>query len=151
MKEFITQGLAYMIDLSNQKTPENITAEGTEYDIGELILHALSLFDIDSPEFNIVMDAIGVEKYCSIIAIKLANKLAAALRADEISIVNDIVTKLANEEIPSNGFKKTIDRLCILSILKYGLLATYRNYVRSALEIIEDSTIQYVSIIPRQD
>jgi hypothetical protein len=138
LNEYIVQGLQYIINLSNGINPETITAIPNEKDAIELINYAGQILDVNSENFNNAITGLKISQYCDTETLKLVNTLKN--HSEEIS--EDLYAALINKQIPGEILNRTITELCLTSILKKGYLSQFKDYVNSALTLIQNSNIQ---------
>ena len=146
MNDFITQGLAYIIDVANGNSPKEITAEDTEGGMAVLVQQALYLANPDSKKFEDMMAGLSLEKYCSIEVFKLAYALSENIHNSNIESAKEILQKLSTCEIPSMIFKKFISRYLVDVILRLRILNDYKDYVRTSLDLIKDTSVEDIYI-----
>lgn len=146
MNNFMMQSLAYIIDVSIGNSPKEIVAEGTELDVAEAVGHALSTVDIESPEFETIVAAIGMEKYCDLATFKIVKNLSVSLFEGDVEVSKSLLHELTQQSISGKIFKKYITRFCITVILRLRLLSDYKDYVSTALELLQDSSINDISL-----
>ena len=94
------------------------------------------------------MAALNIEQYCSIEALKLADRLYRNFfeSSEEIeAVLKELITK----EIPGVIFKRTITENCVNYILRRKLLGSYKDYINSALEIIKNSEVNSAMLFVR--
>ncbi len=140
------QAVQYLIDLSKDDNIENISINLSERESMEALGYALQLFDIESEQFDRAFAAFNVEQYCALSTIKMLHELSNAVFFEKDNHKN-LFDALILVEIENLPFRKMAYEIIVNFILRSNLLAEYKDYVSTALDILKNPDIEVISLL----
>lgn len=140
------QAVQYLINLSKDDNIEDISINLSERESMEALGYALQLFDIESEQFDRAFAAFNVEQYCTLSTIKMLQELSSVAFFDK-NINKDLLDALTLVEIENLPFRKMAYEIVVNFILRSNLLAEYKDYVSTALDVLKNPDIEVISLL----